>query len=417
MAGLYRSEDGYHEIPTTTRLNGLGEKVVQAGGVYNGHGQPYSYVSTGGNTGFAIRPNTGLTLTTPSVGGYGTTGVSSSAGSGTGGGGGLNYIVNGKITKDPFAAQNTPSAKAERAYGDALATLQGGLSDAKAAAAQSAARITNGARDLDAARGAAGDVGAAITNINATASRLNPYEMVFAGQGQNLLDQFRALMSGDASVGGAIGDYLTSTRDAASALDAINPDAYAAMAGADVQSQFDSARGQNERELSRRGVSLGSGAQAALLNQFNRSLATAKAAAMTRGRLQGVTDRANAQAQKQALFKDVLQTADTQSDKGLQATDYASQIVQKQGDLFKISGDLSNTKGSLFVNIGGEEVSFGSAELANAKLIQDAIGDYADELENMAGFYKDTMDVTTSETKDAHGYENDVITTSTRTYS
>ena len=71
-----------------------------------------------------------------------------------------------------------------------------------------------------------------------------------------------------------------------------DPDRYVAGAAQDIQSQADNARGQSERQLARMGVDPTSGAYAALKSQLQRSLATAKAAAMTRARERGKTDAA-----------------------------------------------------------------------------------------------------------------------------
>ena len=73
-----------------------------------------------------------------------------------------------------------------------------------------------------------------------------------------------------------------------------DPDRYVAGAAQDVQAQGDAARRQGARNLARMGVNPTSGAALALDKLYDRSLAVAKAAAMTRARERGRTDQANA---------------------------------------------------------------------------------------------------------------------------
>jgi hypothetical protein len=72
-----------------------------------------------------------------------------------------------------------------------------------------------------------------------------------------------------------------------------DPDKYVASAKQDVQSQFDNARAQSERQLARMGVNPSSGAFANTASAYDRLRAVASAAAMTRAQERGLTDQAN----------------------------------------------------------------------------------------------------------------------------
>ena len=79
----------------------------------------------------------------------------------------------------------------------------------------------------------------------------------------------------------------------------IDPDRLAGVAAQDVQSQFDNARGQGIRNLSRMGVNPTSGAALALEEQRNRALAVARAASMQRAKEQG-------RAEQRSAFQDLV---------------------------------------------------------------------------------------------------------------
>lgn len=367
---------GQHEAPQSTYTNPMGETVDWSPrGFYTSTGVQYKA------TPYSSNSRTG-TLTIPNVG---ASGLSNILGGGTGAAGGGTPV---------FQTPQRGFGAAAAGYQDALGTANAALDSARGAAANSGAHITNAAADLDAARAAAGGIGTAITNINAAAAGLAPYARTIAGQGGSLLDVYRALMAGDPSVGGTVGDYLGATRDAASALDALNPDAYAAMAGADVRNNYGKALDAQNRDLARRGVSAGSGAAMSLNDQFRRALATAEASAMTRARMQGLSDRATAQTQKAGLFQGVMQNAQSAGQQGTQDFATAAGIIQKAGDMFSVAGSLGSTQTNAYANIGGVEVNLGSLDLSNEKLVQDAYQGVQAAQQAMAKFYQDTMDQT-----------------------
>ena len=340
------------------RTNAYGQTVVDTDGGLNRYGQPLKTTSYGTGT-----------LSSLLGGGTGTTGTDA-------------------VTAPAVSAKTN----AQNAYQGAIDTANTALGDAQAAAGKSEAHITNAAGDLGAARAAAGGIGASITNINAAAAGLAPYAQTIAGQGGSLLDLYNSLIGGDPSVGGIAGDYLGATRDAADALAAISPDLYASMAGADVRNSYGKALDAQNRDLARRGVSAGSGAAMSLNDQFRRALATAEAAAMTRARQQGISDRANALSQRAGLYQNVLSTAQSAGQQGTQDFATAAGIIQKQGDLFSTAGSLGATQTNAYANIGGVEVNLGNLDLSNEKLVQDAYQSVEAAQQAMAKFYQDTMD-------------------------
>lgn len=71
-------------------------------------------------------------------------------------------------------------------------------------------------------------------------------------------------------------------------FDSYSPDRLASLAGQDVANSFDTAEGQQKRNLARSGVNPSSGRYSALGKQLITSLATAKAAAKTRASMLGI---------------------------------------------------------------------------------------------------------------------------------
>lgn len=367
----YIAADGVHEIPVTTTQNGLGQTVVSPGGIYQGT-NPHNLV-----------PITGTVGTARTAGTVGVPG----AGSGTGA---------AKITNSTTNARGN----AESAYQDALKTLMGGVD---AATNVNRDHIVSSDADLTTARQSAAGMTPAITNMNNTALALTPYADSIFQNGDSLSRLAQALLSGDASVGGMAGDYLGATRDAADALAALSPERYVSRAASDVQASFDNAIGQQNRELARRGVNVGSGASATLAQQLKRSLATALASAKTNAWMQGENERIDALTKRAGLFKDVLATGQSASQQATQDFATAAGIVQKQGDMFGEAGTLAGQQASAYANIGGVEVNLGNLELNNQKLVQDAIANVASAQQAMAKFYQDMMDTETTTTKVDYG--------------
>lgn len=404
---LYDSPFGPSEIPVSTRQNALGQTVVDSGAWYNGKGQqmqmkqviPGIYTtSTSSTVGSAATNQPKVTNTASfadALGGLSETLPTNSTGYGYGGG---------------------AVGSAASSYQDAINALLGGVDSAKAAASRTAKIINTSGGDYDEARRAARSMSNYASRITNSADSLAPYAASIRGNGDALSDVAAALISGDPSVGGTVGDYLSSVRTAVNSLNTLDPNIYAARARADVQSQYDSAAGQLQRDMSRRGVSLGSGAAATLQQQLTRALATASAAAMTRGWQTGVADRATADIKKAELFKDVI--AQSNEARQQSTSDYATAagIVQKQGDMFSSADDVVGKQVDAFINIGNAEVNLGEIDLKNESLVQNTIQNAASAYQAMAKFYQDTMsETTTSSGRSAEG--NYVHSTTTKSYS
>ena len=382
--GLYYGPIGNSTLNQHVTQTPFG-KVVTSGGIYDGRGREVSYNPIGGGW--------GITGSGSAVSGLIPTSVPSGGG--------------GAVT----AASPTQGGSAVSSYDSAINTLLGGVDSARAAAARSQARITNASADLDAARQAAGGIGSAITNINNAASGLAPYADLIRGNGDALSQLAASLMAGDAGAGGLAGDYLGAIRDAGDAALALSPERYVSRAASDVQASFGNAAGQLERELARRGVSAGSGAMSALRQQLQSAFATAVASAKTNAWAQGETEKLDALTKRANLYQGALSTAMEASGKSTETLAQAAGIVERQGSLFGTAGSLASAQTSAFADIGGVEVDFGRLELSNNEAVQNAIASVASAQMELAKFYADTMDETSSTT----GYSVD--SNGNRTYS
>lgn len=367
----YYSPIGNHEIPTYTTTNALGQKVVSSGGVYKMN--PYTGKLQAANVNYL----------SPDVGTYSWDFGNSSSSSSASSSSSLGNILNGSSSS---SSSSTPST-ATTAYGDAISTLRGGVDSAKAAKDLSSAHIKSADADLESARSAASGITDAIGNVNATAQSLSPYAEVLGNMGIDTANLGAAILNNDSSGGGLAAQYLGALALANDAALKVTPDRYVAQAAADVQGSFQNAQGQAERNLSRQGVSASSGAYGALQRQYATALATALAAAKTKARQTGLTDRLTALTNRAALTKDALTTGAALRQQGANNVESAAGIVQKQADLFATAGSLANTQASAFANIGNVEVSLGNLEATNEKVVQDAIGNVASMQSEMAKYY------------------------------
>lgn len=369
--GLYYSSLGSHEIPTTTSVNALGQKVVSRGGWYNSNGTPVNMVPVGGVGSGIYRTSTG-SENWKSIPSFSVADIA------------------------PAEPKLTNADQATNSYQSAIDTLLGGVDSAKSAASRMQARITNATGDLDAARGAASGLGDLAAYVQKSALDLSPYARSIGSHGDALSQIAESLFGGNVSAGGAVGDYLTSTRDAADALAALSPERYVSRAASDAQAAIDNSRGQTERFLARRGVNIGSGANAGLMNQLQ-SLKEAAllAATKTNAWSKGETERADALTKRAGLYKDVLSTGMEASKQGVEDYATAAGIVQKQGDIFSTAAGIMKSQSDAYVNIGGVEVNLGSLDLSSEKVIQDSIASAASAQQAMAKFYQDTMEETT----------------------
>lgn len=133
----------------------------------------------------------------------------------------------------------------------------------------------------------------------------------------------------------------------------VDPDRYVATAAQDVQSAFDGQRGQNERRLARMGVNPSSGAAQALNQLYDRSLAVARAAAMTRARERGKTEQTAA---FQNLVKDnantFLQTGGQLASIGSSGQQAAVGAQKGAADVFGNAADIYGGAANLGLNFG-----------------------------------------------------------------
>ena len=101
------------------------------------------------------------------------------------------------------------------------------------------------------------------------------------GRGNSYIDQGLSLLSFDRNAGGLAGTY-------ASILAMLDPELRVSQAAGDTMASFRTTRDATQRELSRRGVSSGSGANDEVMRQSANALATALAGIKTRTRQSSV---------------------------------------------------------------------------------------------------------------------------------
>lgn len=149
-----------------------------------------------------------------------------------------------------------------------------------------------------------------------------------------------------------------------------DPDKYVATAAQDVQSQGDNARAQGMRNLSRMGVSPTSGASQALNQLYDRSLAVARAAAMTRARERGKTDQMGA---FQSLIANnantFLKTGGELASIGSSAQAQAANAQKGAASVLGDAGSLAGQAGNLGLNFGNA-LSSAYNKLAGVQLSQ-----------------------------------------------
>lgn len=367
--GLYNSALGQSQLPSTSVNTPFGT-VITSGGFYDKNGREPTY--------------------TPTVSGWG---VASWGGSGSNGLGGLAALNPASITNSSSGATSlTQKDKAAQAYQDAVSTAQKGYQAILGGVESANKHIASADNDLESARKSANGMSAAITNVNNSASALSPFAQSLNQIGQSQLSMYDQLISGDISRGGIAGDYLGAVKAAADAALNIDPDRYVSMAASDVQSAFANAQGQTERELARRGVSMGSGASVSnLRKQLAQSLAVALSAAKTKARQQGIDSQLNALTQRAGMFKDVLNTAQSAGAQASENIAKAAGIFQAQGDLYATAGQLGQSQANSFANIGGVEVNLGQLEMSNNKAVADTLNNISSAQQALGNFYKDTL--------------------------
>ena len=268
---------------------------------------------------------------------------------------------------------------------------RGFMNAAIGAAADSGASLKAGA---DAMRGQARLVNTQGDAVNQSADalaalvpQLDPYRAKFdeygddlaalaatiQGRADDVFGQGRALVTLDPNAGGLAGEFM-------SQYDLLSPERYVSRYASDAQSSIDNTRAQTERYLSRRGVDVGSGANAGLMGALQRMKEAALlSAAKTLGYDKGVTERGN-------WLKDMTGAAKTLYDMGTQqqsqalaakgaAADMASKgagIIGQQGGMLGNVAQLREAAGRLFGNAAGIMGDAGKLEASAQNGLADA---------------------------------------------
>ncbi len=213
------------------------------------------------------------------------------------------------------------------------------------------------------------------------------------GRANSLFGIGDSLLNMDRSAGGLAGEYLK-------IYDLLSPDRYVAQAASDTQAAGDNARAQMERNLSRKGVSAGSGAYLAMQKQQATALLTALASMKTRARQTGITEQAAFLDKLTAAAKGMYDTANsteqnalTAKNASLTATKGQADTIAAQGSGMKSVADMFATAGSLF---GDAASVMGSAATLNTNylnLLNDAWGDVASAQQKAASTRLDAANI------------------------
>lgn len=235
-----------------------------------------------------------------------------------------------------------------------------------ASRSHAAAAVGSSQSGVGAILGQSGNVNQSIAAMRDSAAKMRPIAGKLQGYGDELWAEGSRIMDDALSVLDTGMGFINMDADSsplvAEALrlyGEFDPDRYVAGAAQDIQSQADNARGQSERQLARMGVNPTSGAYAALKSQLQRSLATAKAAAMTRARERGKTDAA-------AMFQSLI--ADN-------ANKFLSQggSLASQGAAIKGQGANAETgAASILADIAGVEGNAAALGVNFGRALQDA---------------------------------------------
>lgn len=182
-----------------------------------------------------------------------------------------------------------------------------------------------------------------------------------------------------------------------------DPDAYAAKAEADTQAKFDNARGQMERDLARKGVQ-GGAAQAALMNQFARSLATARASARTLARERGIADRASmfqSLITKNALDflgrgGELASIGSTAQSNAVGARDKAAGVVNSAGDLYGKAGGLVKDAGTMQGSLSSMLATIAEGRGSLSSIYKDISNLFTGYNKDLAGAYDSLANIQNS---------------------
>lgn len=194
------------------------------------------------------------------------------------------------------------------------------------------------------------------------------------GRANSLFGIGDSLLNMDRSAGGLAGEYLK-------IYDLLSPDRYVAQVASDTQAAGDNVRAQMERNLSRKGVSSGSGAYLAMQKQQATALLTALASMKTRARQTGISEQAGFLDKLTAAAKEMYGTANQTEQNALNAKNLSLTATKGQADTIATQGagmksvaDMFTTAGELFGDAAG--VMGNAATLNNnyLGLLNDAYG-------------------------------------------
>jgi len=274
---------------------------------------------------------------------------------------------------------------------------------------QNAADATAAAKgmgaDIAAVRGQAG-------LVNGAADALLPYADKLGGLGDQLFANGSALYDEAKDVfgqGGALVRMDPSAGGLASQFinywNSLSPDRYVSQAASDTQASYQNAFDQSARDLSRRGVSAGSGAYGALERQKNMLMATALAAAKTKARQAGLDQQA-AQLDKMVAAANTMynmgnQTANQalaaqNAGAGLQkdaagVVQGAGQLYGTAGNLFGTAGQLGASQASAITSAGGLYGQAASIENQYLSTLRSAYGDLSSANSAATSFFSNLI--------------------------
>lgn len=226
-----------------------------------------------------------------------------------------------------------------------------------ASRSQAAAGVASGQSGLQAILADRPAIDRAVGDMRGAADAMIPIADTMRGEGDALFDSGTKVTEQALSTLGIGMGFINMDVDASPLVaeavrlydEAFDPDKYVASAAQDVQKSADNAQGQMQRSLARQGVNPSSGAaQAQLQRLFQNSLATMKAAAMTRARERGLADKASAfQSLLAGNANTFLQTGGQLASigtsaraHGIDAQQGATSVLGNAGNLFGNAGEL-----------------------------------------------------------------------------
>lgn len=232
------------------------------------------------------------------------------------------------------------------------ARLEGGIDASRSEASSAVGSARSGVQAILAGKP---DIDRAVGDMRNAANAMLPIADTMRGEGDAMFDSgTKVTEQALETLGTGLGFIRMDSSASPLVAEALrlygefDPDKYVAAAAQDVQAQGDNARAQGMRNLSRMGVSPTSGASQALNQLYDRSLAVARAAAMTRARERGLTDQAT---QFQNLVTNNANTflktggelasiGTSARAQGVNAQQGAADVLGKAGGLFGNAGEL-----------------------------------------------------------------------------